>query len=80
MILEILNYLACGLTIWGTYEISKPKPNTIKTNLLYLLSCWILIPLMIVFENIPMVVMYILLMGFAIRGIIIQRKQRIIEL
>lgn len=70
MILEILNWIACLLTIAGTWEVSQKHPNTLKVNILYGLGSTLLILIFSLQINYSMLCMYIILLGFAIRGII----------
>lgn len=74
MILEILNWIACFLTILGTYEVSQKHPNTLKVNILYGIGSTLLILVFSFQINYSMLVMYCILLGFAIRGIINSRK------
>ena len=76
MILELFNYLACILTIWGTWEVSKAKPNTLKVNQLYFLGSGILICIFTLQQNYPMIIMYGILILFAIRGMNNSLKQQ----
>ena len=70
---EVLNWIACTLTIVGTFETARQHPNLLRLNLCYFLSCVLLIYLMIVYQNWAMVSMYIILMGFSLRGIWVQK-------
>lgn len=74
MILELLNWIACVLTIWGTYEVSQKHPNTLKVNILYGIGSILLIIIFSIQINYSMLCMYIILLGFAIRGIINSQK------
>jgi len=69
MILEVFNWIASLLTIWGTIEVSKKDGNLLRTNLLYAFACGILIGIFVLCANWAMVTMYVVLLIIAIRGI-----------
>ena len=74
MILDVLNWIACILTILGTWEVSQKHPNTLKVNILYGIGSILLIIVFSIQINYSMLVMYCILLGFAIRGILNSRK------
>ena len=69
MIIEFLNFVACVLTIWGTWEVAKPHANTYKVNQIYLLGSIFMVIVFIATQNIYMVGMYLILAGFSMKGI-----------
>jgi hypothetical protein len=73
LIFYILNFCASILTILGTWEISQKQPNVKRVNLFYLIACgYLIFHFAVVQTNYSMLIMYILLGGFAIRGLINQ--------
>ena len=74
MIMELLNILGCILTVIGTYLISLKRPKVFYTNVLYVIACILMILVFSSYENWAMVVMYNILAGFSIRGIVNQRR------
>lgn len=76
MIIEDLTWIACFLTIWGTWEVSKLKPNTLKINILYGIGSLILLCIFTQSKNIPMIIMYFILLAFALRGLYLRRIEQ----
>lgn len=72
MFITILNWIGTILTIWGSWEVSKLHPNTVKVNLLFAIACICLIITFITYKNCAMITMYCVLLCFAIRGIYAQ--------
>jgi uncharacterized membrane protein YcaP (DUF421 family) len=74
--IEVLNWIACLLTILGTWEVSKLKPNTLKINILYGIGSLILLCIFTQSKNIPMIIMYFILLAFALRGLYLRRIEQ----
>lgn len=77
MIVEILNWFACVLTILGTWEVSKLHPNMLKVNFLYCLGSFILLGIFLFQQNYSMTSMYLILLMFAFRGMINHQKREL---
>lgn len=69
MIIECLNFVACLLTIWGTWEVAKPNANTLKVNRIYLIGSILMVIVFVAVQNGYMVGMYLILAGFSVKGI-----------
>ena len=74
--LDLLNWCACILTVIGTWEVQKKNANLWKINLVYLGGS----TLFCIFFGIQgywiNVILYLILGGFAIRGLIHHKKEK----
>jgi hypothetical protein len=74
IILEILNWCACGFTMLGGYEQQRDHPRLLFINIVYFLGTIIFIPVTIYSFDWAKLTMYSVYLIFTIRGILKQRK------
>lgn len=72
--IEILNWIACILTIYGTWEVQKKDCNLLYINIIYCISSSIFIIVFILKAMFINIFLYCILVFFAIRGIIHHKR------
>jgi len=66
---EMINWIGIILTILGSIEISREYPRHLLINILYAFGCICFILYFLSYRMYPNIVLYIVLLGFALLGI-----------